>query len=656
MAPWASLKHGLATLLLPLSLMCAAPVALAQSSGDIATYRAAFKAADKGKWADAHRLADHGHDALADKVLTWMDLSRSDTDASFDQLAAFIDQNPDWPGLAALRRNAEIRLPNIGDTPTRDWFDKHPPLTTAGFNRYADSLLNLGDSEKAIGLIRDRYIKGNFGVVDERDFRSKYVALLRPADHWARLDRLLWDNDEDAARRMLPIVDPGHQAVAAARLAMADMDPGVERLLQQVPAPLMSEPGITYERLRWRRRNNMDAAALEIVENPPKDLGRPEAWWTERHILARRLMDQGQMQRAYRLAAAHGVTDGLGFIQAEFMAGWLSLQFLNKPDQALDHFTRLYEGVSSPVGQSRGAYWAGRACEKLGNPERARQWYELGARYGSTFYGMMAQEKLGQAEAIPIAPTPSTEERSRFEKKELVRAARLLDRVLTEDDDRVDLFLRKLSSDAKTPDDFVLVAKAALEMHRRDLGVGISRQSLSQGIVLADAGYPILSTRMPPQPETALIHALIRQESSFKVDAASGAGALGLMQLMPPTAQQLARREGMKYAVTKLTHDADFNIRLGSIYVQDLLDRFGGSYILAIAAYNAGPGRVANWLRDYGDPRIDAVDPVDWVETIPIYETRNYVQRVLENLHVYRIRTGAKSLPMTTDLKRGTAG
>ncbi|MBB6250201.1 lytic transglycosylase domain-containing protein [Nitrospirillum iridis] len=647
-------------MLLPLSLLACPIAASAQSSVDIGTYRAAFKAADKGKWGEAHRLAERGHDALADKVLTWMDLSRSDTDASFQDLSDFIDKNPDWPGLAALRRNAEMRMPNFGDTPTRDWFDKHPPLTTAGFNRYADALLNLGDSEKAIGLIRDRYIKGNFGVVDERTFRTKYVAILRPADHWARLDRLLWENDEEDARRMLPIVDPGHQAVALARLGMADLDPGVERLLQQVPAPLMTEPGITYERLRWRRRKDMDAAALEIVENLPKDvgkeLGHPEAWWMERHILARRLMDQGQMQRAYRLAANHGVTDGLGFIQAEFMAGWLSLQFLNKPEQALDHFTHLYEGVSSPIGQSRGAYWAGRACEKLGNPERARQWYELAARMGSTFYGMMAQEKLGQAEAIPIAPTPSADAHAKFEKKELVRAARLLDKVLTDDDDRVDLFLRKLTQDAKTPDDFVLVAKAALEMHRRDLGVGISRQSLSQGIVLADAGYPIISSRLPPQPEPALIHALIRQESSFKVDAASGAGALGLMQLMPPTAQQLARREGMKYAVTKLTHDADFNIRLGSLYVQDLLDRFGGSYILAIAAYNAGPGRVANWLRDYGDPRIDAVDPVDWVETIPIYETRNYVQRVLENLHVYRIRTGTRQLPMTTDLKRGTAG
>ncbi|TWB44514.1 lytic transglycosylase domain-containing protein [Nitrospirillum pindoramense] len=655
-------------MILPISLMTAsvmaslaAPsVAWAQSSGDISTYRAAFKAADKGKWADAHKLAERGHDPLADKVLTWMDLGRSDTSASFQELAEFIDKNPDWPGLAALRRNAEIRMPDFGDTPTRDWFDKHPPLTTAGFNRYADALLNLGDSEKAIALIRERYVKGNFGVVDERTFRTKYVAILRPADHWARLDRLLWENDEDGARRMLPIVDPGHQTVALARLAMADLDPNVERLLQQVPAPLMSEPGITYERLRWRRRKDMDAGALEIVENLPKDvgkdLGHPEAWWMERHILARRLMDQGQMQRAYRLAANHGVTDGLGFIQAEFLAGWLSLQFLNKPEQALDHFTRLYEGVSSPIGQSRGAYWAGRACEKLGNPERARQWYELGARWGSTFYGMMAQEKLGQAEAIPIAPTPSADARSRFEKKELVRAARLLDKVLSEDDDRVDLFLRKLSQDAQSPDDFVLVAKAALEMHRRDLGVGISRQSLSKGIVLADAGYPIISSHLPAQPEPALIHALIRQESSFKVDAASGAGALGLMQLMPPTAQQLAKREGMKYAVTKLTHDADFNMRLGSVYVQDLLDRFGGSYILAIAAYNAGPGRVANWLRDYGDPRIEAVDPVDWVETIPIYETRTYVQRVLENLHVYRIRMGSHQLPMTTDLRRGTAG
>lgn len=633
--------------------LTASPPARADGFINEIALRAAVRAADHGRWGDAERMIAHDPDSLDGRVLAWMDYARPDTPAGFAEISAFIEANPDWPGIPTLRRNAEARMPALPPDQVIAWFDAHPPLTMAGFNRYADALLGSGqDSERALGIIRARYVNGSFGINDERDFRLKYAAMLRPHDHWARLNRLLWDGDEEAARRMLAVVDPGRQMVALARMAMADMAPNADSLLAQVPTALLGEAGITYERLRWRRRKDMDAAALEILQNPPASLERPDLWWNEKHIMVRRLMERGQVEDAYRLAAAHGLHDGIGFVQGEFLAGWLSLQRLAKPEQALEHFTRLYDGDKSPTALSRGAFWAGRACDRLGRTEQARQWYAAAARQGSTFYGMMAAEALGEPESIPVAPTPSAAARAAYERGDLVHVTRLLAHVLGDDDNRVEQFLRRVVQQATTPDEFVLTARLATELHHRDLGVSLSRLSLQHGIVLAEAGYPLLPQRLPPQPEPALVQALIRQESSFKTDAASGAGALGLMQLMPTTAQQLARRIGLKPNQLKLTRDPDYNVRLGSTYLQDLLDRFSGSYILAIAAYNAGPGRVATWIRDYGDPRIDAVDPLDWMETIPIAETRIYVQRVLENMHVYRLRTGAPSLPMTADLKR----
>lgn len=645
-----------AVLSLALTLALPMPHARAEGFADEAALRAAVRDADRGRWAEAERLMARHHASLDGRVLAWMDYGRPDSTADYADIAAFIDANPDWPGLNTLRRNAEMRMPALDPQQVIAWFDAHPPLTMVGFNRYADALLSQADqSERALDIIRRRYVTGSFGVNDERDFRLKYAAYLRPQDHWNRMDRLLWDGDEDGAKRMLPIMEPGRRAVAVARMALADMAPNADALLAQVPAVLQSEPGITYERLRWRRRNNMDAAALEILQNPPADMPRPELWWTEKHIMIRRLMERGQIRDAYDLAASHGLRPGgAGFIQGEFLAGWLSLQRLAQPEVALAHFARLYDGDPSPTAQSRAGFWAGRACEKLGRAEDARRWYAAAAVHGSTFYGMMAAEAINQPESIPVAPAPSAAARAAFDRADLVRVTRLLAHALGNDDDRVGQFLRRLSQQATTPDDFVLTARLALELQQRDIGVGISRLSLQKGIVLADAGYPVLP-HLPNQPEPSLVQALIRQESSFKVDAASGAGALGLMQLMPSTAQQLARRLGIKPNQGKLTRDAEYNIRLGSLYMNDLIDRFGGSYILAIAAYNAGPGRVAGWIRDYGDPRIDAVDPLDWMETIPIAETRIYVQRVLENMHVYRLRMGARVSPMSTDLKRTAA-
>lgn len=619
------------------------------SARDTELYRAAFAAAAAGRWDEARSLAAQPRERLPAKVITWLDLTRTTNGADYRTLAAFIDENGTWPNLAELRRQAEAAMPStLPAAEVRAWFAANPPQSGPGVIRYADALLAGGDRQAAISFIRSRWIGGSFAPVDEQTFVQRYRSFLSVEDHLARLDRLLWDGQESAVRRLLPLVDPGHRALAEARLRLAGLQPGVDAAVSQVPTSLRNDPGLIYERVRWRRRKDMDAAALDLLSQAPAELGRPSAWWTERHILARRAIEKGDYRTAYRLAADHGQIDGLSFAQAEFLAGWLALRFLNKPAEALAHFQALYNNVGSPISLSRGAYWAGRAAEALGLTAEARRWHEVASEHGTTFYGQLSAARLGidAVPSLPSEPTIAPEMAAAFERKELVRVVRLLDRIGEEARSigRMDLFIRRLGLDAADGAEFALTTRLALDTGRRDLAVWVAKQGVQQGVTLVEAGYPLLGAgQLTPSPEPALIHAVIRQESTFDEQAISSAGARGLMQLMPSTAQYVADKLGMPHAHGRLTADPLYNVRLGGAYMQELLDRFNGSYVLAIAAYNAGQGRVRGWLTQFGDPRMEGVDVVDWIELIPIYETRNYVQRVLEGLQVYRARVGVAS-------------
>ncbi len=692
--------RALAAMLICLGIgLCPQQMAWAMSSADTATYKQAFRAADKGKFEEAIALAKRTDEALPAQVLLWMALTQPGADASWDALNGFMKRHPDWPNQAALRRNAEAKMP--ADMPyaqVREWFEKNPPLTLTGFGRYVDALMETGSSDKAIQAVRDRYVNGSFGATEERDYRGRYISLLQPGDHVARLNRLLWEEKVEEARRVMPLVGPGLQAVAEARIALAAMSPGVDGALRRVPAELNNDPGLQYDRTRWRRRKDMDAAALELLsEKIPDEAQHAADWWTERHILARRLMEEGQFQRAYDLVAAHATKEGLAFAQAEFLAGWLALRKLNKPDVAEKHFEALFRGTTSPVSKSRGAYWVGRALEEIGDKERSVSWYETATEYGGTFYGLLAADHLNKpaGSTLPPEPTPTAEERKAFERREMVRIVELLSRIEGSDSDRVTLFLRKLALDAKSGETYRMVGELALASKRPDMAVTTARAAWQDGYLLRTEGFPTLSTKVPARPEIALIHGIIRQESNFRDDVTSAAGARGLMQVMPTTASGVVHQQTKapekppvkaaisskpqskatdkkntkkpnakpvakappkkKYDADRLISDPRHNVEVGSSYLADMVDKFDGSYVLAIASYNAGPGRVSGWLRDYGDPRSSGVDIIDWIETMPIYETRNYVQRVLENLHIYRARMGQPPMRMTHDLARGAA-
>lgn len=623
--------------------------ALALSAQDQAIYRQAFKAADNERIDEALRLAAQGSDPLPAKIVRWIALA-TPAGGSFQEIADFLRQNPDWPNQNQLRRQAEKAMPlDLDETQVLAWFRQFAPLSNDGVMRFADTLLATGGTEQAVKLVRARWVEASFTPDEEQAFLARYRSHLRQQDHKARIDRLLWDKQEAAVRRMLPFFDEAYDTLIEARIALDGDGRNADAALARVPDSLKEDPGLLFDRARYRRRKGDDAGALEILTRAPADMGRPQAWWTERHILARRAIERGEHNLAYRLVKAHGQTDGSGLAEAEFLAGFIALRFLDQPSDAFQHFHKLYRSVTAPISKARGAFWCGRAAEAVGETSQAREWYERAAQYGTTFYGQLAALHVsGGKVTLPAEPPVANAEATTFERREVVRATRVLAEIVGPDDDRLTSFLRRISLDSKSPGDYVLASRLAREVGRRDLAVAAAKDAAQNGIFLVEAGYPVISAR-PPAPEIALVHSIIRQESTFNPQIVSSAGARGLMQLMPATAQLVAGKLGVKHANAKLTADPEYNVRLGSAYLADLIDRFNGSYVLAIAGYNAGPGRVSQWLNSYGDPRGGAIDMVDWIELIPIYETRNYVQRVMEAMLVYRVRLQSNHAELNLD-------
>ncbi|HEY3916784.1 MAG TPA: lytic transglycosylase domain-containing protein [Stellaceae bacterium] len=645
------------TLLVPAVLAYGAGGAVraaALSDSDRQVYVQAFDAAKHGNWAAAETAAARAHDRLPAQALAFLDYTRNATTASFADITAFITAHPDWPSQKLLRERAEEAIATATDPQIAPWFETHPPLTPAAQLRLAQIWMQSGRQADAERLIRRAWIDGTWSAVEEKFMLERYHSVLRGEDNARRLERLIWSHQTDEAKHMLRHVGPETAALAQARLGLQAMSPGVEGLIARVPARLQSDPGLLFDRMRWRRHKDMDDEGAAILEHPPADLVHPEAWATERLIIARRLLDDGQAARAYKLAAASGLTSGPNFAELEFLAGWIALRDLKQPSTAYDHFVHLYHAVVMPISLARGAYWSARAAEAMGNAAQSTTWYETAAPYITTYYGQLAASHLGvNAATFQIGePQPSPDDVRTFDANDLVQVARDLAQIGDSDD--LPVFFRRITDEAKTPGAFALTARLARSLNRADMAIYAAKRASYAGVTLMDEGYPL--AQLPPggNIEAPLVLAMTRQESAFDNGAVSNAGAIGMMQLMPATANKIAQLLHLPFSRQRLVTDVPYNVTLGRAYLNSLVDDFSGSYVLAVAAYNAGPARVHQWIADHGDPRSANVDAIDWIERIPYTETRNYVQRVLENLQIYRFRLGTSvaALSLAADLKR----
>ena len=619
-----------------------------------ATAIAAIAAAHGGSWPDAYAKAQASGDPIALKGVRWLDYTRSSSGGRFSEITGFIDQNPDWPLQKTLRRRAEESLTAESDDTADAWFKKNPPASAMGMVRAAEIQLNRGSAESGAAAMRNAWINGDFLVADELRVGTKYAAILRPEDHQKRLDRLIWDGQPDPARRLLGLVPADYRPVAEARLALASDVANADAVLAKLSPQQRLDPGLAFEQARWlRKKDNYDAAA-QILLAHNDNAGRASAWLSERMMVARRLMVSSNPDLALKLVEPFGSGDDAASADAEFLCGYINLRFRKDPKAAFERFAHLLSRVNGPFAKARAAYWAGRAAAASDDKDLATKWFTVGAENMATFYGQLSAHELGKDAPPHPEPEarPTPEDTARFDALDLVHAAKLF--FAAGDRDHARTLLMHVADKARTAVDFGMLASLCEAQGRVDLAIAVAKRAIDAGLPLMVHGYPVTAVPTGGVAETPLLLAIVRQESGFAPDAMSRVGARGLMQLMPATALNVAAQLQLPFSLDRLTTDGAYNLTLGRSYIEKLIDDFGGSYALAIAAYNAGPGRVRQWVHDFGDPRGADIGMVDWIEMIPFNETRAYVQRVLENLQIYRGQGGTSptAFSLAADLAR----
>lgn len=633
-----------------LIVMLAAPACASLTPSDQKNYQQAFHALDAGKIGAAVAAAKRADDPKLRKVILAETITAPNDPFNFEQISDFITQNPTWPERNALLLAAEEKLTDaLTPKVLANWFTAHPPITMFAFYRAVEAINSTGNTTKALQMIRARWIDHDFGREEQQVFLERFTRLLRPSDHWARADRLLTTGKFDGVGRMLNLLNDGQRALVRARTTLTNDHRSGPEYAAAVPKELQHDPGLILELLRWARRHDRDTQAVALLQNQPTNPTNAAAWWNEREIQIRRALDNRNTLLAYQLAKDNRLQEGLPFSQAEFMAGWIALRLQKKPEIALQHFTKLYERSTYPITRARAAYWLGRTYAVRNDATQAAAWYAKAKDYPATFYGQIALAELDTGTLNVAEPAIAETTRTKFKRQELVQIALQLNQI--GENKRFGQFLFALADDATTREDFVQLVELAAQGQRPDLAVRITKLATQRRLILSGSGFPIPYFGLAAAPEKALVLALMRQESMFTPDIVSPSGARGLMQLMTPTARAMARREGMMFSNKRL-FEPGYNTRLGSAYLDLLLKQFDGSIILAVAAYNAGPSRVRGWMERFGDPRSKA-DPIDWIEIIPIYETRNYVQRVVEGLQVYRAQfnNGHAKLRIFQDLQ-----
>ncbi len=620
--------------------------------GDGGRFAVLTEALEARDWQGAEAIAAGLAEPAARALVRWRRLS--DGEGRFEDYARFLSDHPDWPGRAALRRLAERRMPErLSPLEVLGFFERSAPLTGTGAARLAEAWRAEGRVAEARATAIRAWETLSLTHDEERALLDAWGGAFAGA-HPARLEMLLWRGLGGEAERMLGRVDPGLAALARARIALRRGDAGVNALIDRVPAALADDPGLAYERFRWRDAKGLDDGALEMMRARSVSaaaLGRPGAWADRRMAFARRADWAGDPRLAYELASRHFTTPEIGYDHAEleWFAGWIALRELGEPGAAARHFETFLAAVETPISLGRGWYWLGRARAAAGDAAGAEAAWREGARWQTSFYGQLAAEAAGAAPDPGLAgsPLPTDWRRAAIVAREPVRAGVLAhwagERGLSW---RLLVHATRL---AETPRDFAALGALALELDRPEIAVRAGKAAARLGLVLPTPYYPVTGLAagggaMHP----ALLMAVARQESELNPEAISHAGARGLMQVMPATAESVSRRLGLAYSRGALTADWRYNARLGDDYLRGLWEEFG-SLPLVAAGYNAGPHRVRGWLERYGDPRGRGIEAmVDWIETIPFGETRNYVQRVLEGRQVYAARIAGRATPHET--------
>jgi len=622
---------------------------------DFAIAKKAISEMEKSQWTKALSTSSRAKDKSINNFIQWNYLLTNGNQASFFDYLTFIDKNNDYPRIDRIRYLAEQKLDTKEISPKKiiNWFGNNEPLSGFGKMILGESNILIGNVELGKKQIKEGWKEADLSANQLKFFRSKFKKYLDEKDYINRAEYLAWNNKYWDLKRILPYLPKDYELLYNARQLLMSKSYGVDEAIKNVPDKFVNDAGLNYDRLKWRRKRGRIDGSVEIllnVKNTKDYLVRPDLWWEEREIISRSLIYDKKFELAYKISSNHGLTEGSEFAEAEWMSGWIALSFLKDPLLAKDHFLNFYNNVSYPISTARGAYWLGKTFKTLKDKEQSNKWFEEATKYLTTYYGQLAFIELNPKGNFELEKDMEvdTKYKINFYDKELVKIIYLLDEL--DKDKYTKNILRHIANDNVAAGSEILAAELATNIGRFDYAIQISKIASYEKRFHNKYNYPIISTPKLINgrkiPESAFILSIIRQESEFDMSANSHAGAKGLMQLMPYTAKLVSKQAKLPYSKSRLTTDPEYNINLGSHYIAGLILDYDGAYPFAVAAYNAGPNRVKYWKKINKDPQKNQINYVDWIELIKFRETRNYVQRVLENYNVYRYILEKKPIPM----------
>ena len=612
------------------------------SDKDFEITKVVFDYVDRKQWRLALSDAQKVQDKTIYTLVNWMYLIDTQSGASFNEYQTFIKNHKDWPRINRIKFLAEHKINFDNNSPTSiiEYFSNNPPLSGFGRLRLAEAFLENNQTEKARNLVKDGFKDAELSKNDLKYFSKIFKKFLTHQDYVLRADYFAYEAKYKDLRDTIEYLNPDYQKLYNARAALFTKR-SADNLISQIPQSLKEDPGLIYDRIKWRRKKARFDDALTLMNQSASDsLMRNQYLAKERLSVGRDKISDKEYKVAYDILKDHRLNEGADYAEIEWHLGWIALSFTNQTDVALGHFLRMNAAVTYPISKARAAYWIGRTYKKLGQASQANSWFRTGSQYGTTFYGQLSHIELNERR-FSINNNFKFDENKyeEFKKnnpqaKSVVVLKELNRTKYTKD------ILRHLGDPEqnRTFEEISMAGVLAQEIERLDFAIQIAKNASYKNLNFLEISYPRIE--VPKQVksqkilDSSVILALIRQESEFDTSANSKVGAKGLMQIMPATARLLSKVTNTDFSREKLTKDKDYNLALGSYYISDLDDNFGSHY-LAFAAYNAGPHRVEKWIKTYGDPRRKQIDAIDFIELIPFHETRNYVQRVSENINVY---------------------
>ncbi len=605
-------------------------------------FKLSLKSGDQKKWARSIKGIEKINDKVARKIIIWRWLIAADGVSSKKDLENFFQSSTTWPKINKVKAKIESKKVTNDIKKTLDWFQENPPITPIAKIKLSEILIKNNFIEEGNWLLKETWVNNSFSYSEEKYILKSYKNIITNSENTKRLENLIWKRQWSSANRQLKRVSSDIKQFSIAKIKLSRRRGNVDQAIKNVPKSLINEESLIYERVKWRRKARLEKPSLELLLSYHGEYSYPKKWWKEINYHTRKQLSYKNYKLATKILEQYNLSSKDYLSEAQWLAGWLSLTFNKDYKSAYKYFSKMFLEVKTPISKARASYWAGKASEEIGNKEDLKIWYDRAAAYPATFYGQLALKKLNRELFLPSQNTEfDQDEFKKFKENELVRALILLLQVENRKLSRI--FAMHLVDQANNTKDILMLSKILKDFNQVSFSIFVGKKAIYNNIYIPSLNFPVPSTELMnlinknteiPLPVTL---AITRQESAFDVKAKSRAGARGLMQLMPRTARITAKKNNYKYKRIYLTSRPAYNVRIGSFYFKEMLDKFNGSYVLALAAYNAGPSRVNRWLKIYGDPRKNEIDPVTWMELIPISETRNYVQRVIEGIYMYRM-------------------